>query len=93
MKLQLITKDNLSTFLANIKNIFATKEEVNNKVDVVEGKGLSTNDFTDDYKKVCEYAKIVDMEGVLTLALRGPDGKLYRLKLNENMDLVLDELI
>ena len=31
---------------------YATKTELNNKVDKVSGKGLSTNDFTDEYKRL-----------------------------------------
>lgn len=43
-----ITADNLN----NIQdNIISNKMEIDNKVDKVEGKGLSTNDFTNEDKE------------------------------------------
>lgn len=44
--------NNDSGFLTEHQDIsnLATKEEVNNKVDKIEGKGLSTNDFTPELK-------------------------------------------
>ena len=39
------TLDTLKYLLTHIKNKFTTKEEMNNKVDKVEGKGLSSNNF------------------------------------------------
>ena len=42
------TLDTLKYLLSNIKNKFITKEEMNNKVDKVEGKELSSNNFSDE---------------------------------------------
>lgn len=41
----------------NKENISTLQEQVSNKVDKVEGKGLSTNDFTNEYKQ-----KLDDLE-------------------------------
>lgn len=42
------TLDTLKHLLTNIKNKFITKEEMNSKVVKVEGKGLSSNNFSDE---------------------------------------------
>lgn len=42
------TLDTLKYLLNNIKNKFATKKEINNKVDKVEGKRLSSNNFSNE---------------------------------------------
>lgn len=42
------TLDTLKYLLTNIKNKFATKEEMSNKVDKIEGKELSSNNFSDE---------------------------------------------
>ena len=42
------TLDTLKYLLINFKNKFITKEEMNNKVDKVEGKKLSSNNFSDE---------------------------------------------
>jgi hypothetical protein len=42
------TLDTLKYLLTNIKNKFTTKEEMNNKVNKVEGKGLSSNNFSNE---------------------------------------------
>jgi sulfatase maturation enzyme AslB (radical SAM superfamily) len=42
------TLDTLKYLLINFKNKFITKEEMNNKVDKVEGKELSSNNFSDE---------------------------------------------
>ena len=42
------TLDTLKYLLANIKNKFIAKEEMSNKVDKVEGKELSSNNFSDE---------------------------------------------
>ena len=36
----------LTQFLDKLKTLFATKKEIEDKVDKVSGKGLSTNDYT-----------------------------------------------
>lgn len=41
-----LDKDGVLYFWQKIKSIFATKTEVGDKVDKVNGKGLSTNDYT-----------------------------------------------
>ena len=41
-------RDDIKTWVTNNINVLNTK--INNKVDREEGKGLSTNDFTDEYK-------------------------------------------
>lgn len=46
--MKILTTTNLSRIWDTIKAKFATKEEVGDKVDKVEGKGLSTNDLTND---------------------------------------------
>ena len=35
-------------------------ETLKEKVDVVEGKGLSTNDFSDDYKNILNYINSIE---------------------------------
>jgi hypothetical protein len=42
------TLDTLKYLLTHIKNKFITKEEMNNKVDKVEGKELSSNNFSNE---------------------------------------------
>ncbi len=46
--------DAFKYFIRSFKNRFALKSEVNSKVDKVEGKGLSTKDFTDSYCESCK---------------------------------------
>lgn len=46
-----------SNDLEEILNDYATKNELNNKVDKEDGKGLSTNDFTDEYKTKLDNVK------------------------------------
>ena len=90
-KSRFITLGGLERFFQQIASMFAYKHDVESKVDKVNGKELSSNDFTDDYKTVCDYILPLKDEGVLSLALRGPDGKIYRLALNDEMRLVLEE--
>ena len=42
--------------------MYATKEELKNKVDKVGGKGLSTNDFTNEYKVKLDGLKNSDVD-------------------------------
>jgi hypothetical protein len=86
---KIISLDKLQALSVQLRTIFATKTEVAEKVDKVEGKGLSDNNFTDRDKSVCEYANPLLGEGVLALNLVGPDGKIYQLSLNSEFDLVL----
>lgn len=86
---KMISLDKLQALSVQLRAIFATKTEIEEKVDKVEGKGLSDNNFTDRDKSVCEYANPLLGEGVLALNLVGPDGKIYQLSLNSDFDLVL----
>lgn len=43
-----LTLDTLKYLLSNIKKKFITKEEMNKKVDKVEGKELSSNNFSNE---------------------------------------------
>ena len=45
-----LDNDGLLYLWQKIKNVFATKDSLNDKVDKVTGKGLSTNDYTTDEK-------------------------------------------
>lgn len=45
-----LDNDGLLYLWQKIKNVFATKNALNDKVDKVTGKGLSTNDYTTDEK-------------------------------------------
>lgn len=49
--MKILTTTNLTRIWNTIKTKFATKEEVSDKVDKVEGKGLSSNDYTDTEKE------------------------------------------
>ena len=53
---QYLNKTGLSYFYGRLKTIFASKSELDGKVDKVVGKGLSTNDLTDEM--VTEIGKI-----------------------------------
>ena len=87
---KLISIDSLQALYRQIKAKFATKQEIEDKVDKVEGKELSDNNFTDDYKNICDYVVPLQDDGLLMLALKGPDGKIYRLALDENLRLTLE---
>ena len=58
---QYLNKTGLSYFYGRLKTIFASKSELDGKVDKVVGKGLSTNDLTDEM--VTEIGKI---DGLVT---------------------------
>lgn len=55
-QIKYISEEKLALYNANVKATYATKTELLNKVDKVDGKGLSTNDYTDDDKR--QVAKI-----------------------------------
>ncbi len=66
---------------------YATVEQVNNKVDKVDNKGLSTNDFTTELKNklegIAENATAVSVENILTStsttnALSAAQGKILK---------------
>lgn len=90
---KMISLDKLQSLSVQLRSIFATKSEVADKVDKVDGKELSDNNFTDRYKSICDYAIPLEEDGVLSLALKGPDGKIYRLAINDDFRLVLEEHI
>lgn len=52
--MKILTLANLAHVWDTIKAKFATKEEVADKVDKIEGKGLSANDYTDTEKEKLE---------------------------------------
>jgi hypothetical protein len=90
---KLISLDALQSLYNQLKSKFATKDEIENKVDKEEGKGLSSNDFTENYMETCDYIVPLKDDGLLILALKGPDGNVYRLSLDDNLRLVLDPYI
>lgn len=49
MKQYVFSAETLSYVIEKLKEKFATKQEFDTKVDKVEGKILSTNDYSDDY--------------------------------------------
>ena len=81
---KLISLDGLQSLINKLKNIFVTK---------VDGKDLSDNNFTDEYKNTCSYAIPMEYEGLLSISLLGPDGHVYRLFLNEDFRLTIEEQI
>lgn len=93
MYMKILSIDNLNIFFNYLKNIFASKTELEDKVDKESGKGLSTNDFTDVYRNNIGYVKPVPEEDMMALLLKGPDDRVYRLKLDENLRLGLEGFI
>lgn len=62
IKSQIVCDDHLSiTSVAPVQNKVIT-EALNNKVNKVEGKGLSTNDFTNSYKNILDNITINNIE-------------------------------
>ena len=60
-----ISEKDLATtqYVDNAVSGLASEEVLNTKVSKIEGKGLSTNDFTDDYKNKVENASTKDELG------------------------------
>lgn len=58
-----------------IKNVFATTEAMNGKVDKVTGKGLSTNDYT-----TAEKNKLAAFGSADTYALKTDIANMYKYK-------------
>lgn len=58
-----------------IKNVFATTEAMNGKVDKVTGKGLSTNDYT-----TAEKNKLAAFGSADTYALKTDIASMYKYK-------------
>jgi len=67
-----LDKDGVLYFWQKIKNIFATKNDLDGKVDKVTGKGLSTNDYTTTEKNklasIDDQARAIILPGGNTLA-------------------------
>jgi hypothetical protein len=67
-----LDKDGVLYFWQKIKNIFATKNDLDGKVDKVTGKGLSTNDYTTTEKNklasIDDQARAIILPGNNTLA-------------------------
>lgn len=82
------TLDTLKYLLTNIKNKFVTKEEPNNKVDKVEGKQLSTNNFSDEdinnINNSFDDAEVIDntSSGLTTLEFYIGDNKTKTIDLD-----------
>ena len=76
-----LDNDGLLYLWQKIKNVFATKDALNDKVDKVTGKGLSTNDYTTDEKS--------KLNGIQTGAQVNPtvsvDGNIRKI-LGYNLD-------
>lgn len=90
---KILSLSKLDYFFKQLATVFATKNDVKNKVDKIEGKGLSTNDFTNKYKDVYDYYQPIPEEGMLALTLKGPNNSIYRLKLNDQLDLELEPFV
>lgn len=59
-------------------NLFATKEQLNNKVDKVEGKQLSTNDYTNtDKNNLNNVTKAIPPGGLMNQVLRKKSNQSY----------------
>lgn len=70
-----LDKDGVLYFWQKIKSIFATKTEVGDKVDKVNGKGLSTNDYT-----TAEKNKLAAFGSADTYALKTDITGMYKYK-------------
>lgn len=70
-----LDKDGVLYFWQKIKNIFATKNDLDGKVDKVTGKGLSTNDYT-----TAEKNKLSAFGDASTYALKSDIASMYRYK-------------
>ena len=86
--MKLITLDKLGTFLDNLKNLFATKTDLDNKVDKVSGKGLSTNDYTTAEKtKLSGVANGAQVNTIESIKVNGtaltPSSKAVNIDLSE----------
>lgn len=67
--------DGLLYLWQKIKNIFATTTDLNGKVDKVDGKGLSTNDYT-----TAEKNKLAAFGDASTYALKSDITNMYKYK-------------
>lgn len=70
-----LDNDGLLYLWQKIKNVFATKDALNDKVDKVTGKGLSTNDYT-----TAEKNKLAAFGSADTYALKTDIASMYKYK-------------
>lgn len=70
-----LDNDGLLYLWQKIKNVFATKDALNDKVDKVTGKGLSTNDYT-----TAEKNKLAAFGSADTYALKTDLASMYKYK-------------
>lgn len=70
-----LDNDGLLYLWQKIKNVFATKNALNDKVDKVTGKGLSTNDYTTEDKN-----KLAAFGAASTYALKTDITNMYKYK-------------
>lgn len=70
-----LDNDGLLYLWQKIKNVFATKDALNDKVDKVTGKGLSTNDYT-----TAEKNKLAAFDSADTYALKTDLASMYKYK-------------
>lgn len=70
-----LDNDGLLYLWQKIKNVFATKDALNDKVDKVTGKGLSTNDYT-----TAEKNKLAAFGSADTYALKTDLTSMYKYK-------------
>ena len=70
-----LDNDGLLYLWQKIKNVFATKDSLNDKVDKVTGKGLSTNDYT-----TAEKNKLAAFGAASTYALKTDITNMYKYK-------------
>ena len=99
--MKILTIANLTHIWDTIKAKFATKEEVADKVDKVEGKGLSTNDYVDADKEKLEAVEsgaqvnvieTVKVNGTaLTATDKGVDIDLSDYATNDDVDGKVDK--
>lgn len=85
-----LDNDGLLYLWQKIKNVFATKDALNDKVDKVDGKGLSTNDYTTAEKSKlsgiqagAEVNRIIEIT-VNGMSLRPQESRVYDLLIPES---------
>lgn len=75
--------DTLKYFLQKLKDYFVSKSEADNKVDKIDGKGLSTNDYTDYYKNSLlgkfKDAELVKNKKNITLKFYKNNGEIHQV--------------
>jgi hypothetical protein len=82
------TLDTLKYLLTNIKSKFTTKGEMNNKVDKVEGKELSSNNFSNEdvnnINNSFDSAEVIDnvSSGLTTLEFYSKNNKIKTIDLD-----------